>query len=174
MADRNMTPNNKCHNGRSRKQKRILLVDAEVIFRLSLVDGVLFVCCSVKVCGIRVQKMAVNIEYNKRRADFQLHAGKSAHTGFGHRAFQLWNVSKHSDAILLLLLPCWFHWGKIIWKGIDMKQKLPTECVVRPESPTHNTKLYIIYHFTTSKEKWVKNKFNLSIKTILHHQPGFR
>ena len=89
MADRNMTPNNKCHNGRSRKQKRILLVDAEVIFRLPLVDGVLFVCCSVKVCGIRVQKMAVKIEYNKRRADFQLHAGKSAPTGFGHRAFQL-------------------------------------------------------------------------------------
>ena len=49
-------------NGRSRKQKGILLVDAAVIFRLSLVDGVLFVCC--KVCGIRVLcQMAVNIEF---------------------------------------------------------------------------------------------------------------
>ena len=51
MADRKMTPNNKCHKW-CRKQKGILLVDAAVIFRLSLVDGVLFVCCLKCVASV--------------------------------------------------------------------------------------------------------------------------
>lgn len=80
-----LTPNNKCHNGRSRKQKGILLVDAEVIFRLSLVDGVLFVCCSVKVCGIRVRcQMAVNIDF-LTSCPMETPCRLLVPNGFGHR-----------------------------------------------------------------------------------------